>query len=605
MQRINRAVAFLLPLALVRCGSSSSDTPGLSDSSIDLGDSGAASADDGSKGGADQSVEIGDVFVGVADGATQAETGLPAPESGTSSPADASPRGADATTSYLDASSPAKDGAVPSVDGSSRGGDSAAPSSDASSGGDSAAPTLDASGPAADANAPDVDGQAAQGDAGTGWDTVPTILGRIVEPTFPNVDCDITNYGGVGDGTTDNTAAFAAAIAACSSGGGGRVVVPAGTFMTGPIVLTSNINLYVSTGATIKFSTDPTKYLPVIEVSWEGSLAYNYSPLISAHDATNVGISGPGTIDGNATANDWYAWAAKEGPDQTLIREDNANAVPIAQRIFGSGHYLRPSLIEFMRCTNVLFADFTAENSPFWTIHPVFSSNITARGFHSLGSVGNTDGFDPESCVDVHINGATIQVGDDAIAIKAGRDLDGRTYYTTTENVVIENCTFTSKVGGVAIGSEMSAGVRNVYIENSTFSDTAGDLQYALYLKSAVTRGGFISDIYAQQLTVATVSQFFYLTGHYVSGTVIGTTVYTSVSNINVDGATVAKTTKSPFLVAGSDATKPATGINLSNITVTASATPALDTGSGHYSGLTATNVIVNGAAFNPPASAP
>ncbi len=103
-----------------------------------------------------------------------------------------------------------------------------------------------------------------------------------------------------------------------------------------------------------------------------------------------------GTIDGNATANDWYAWAAKEGPDQTLIREDNANAVPIAQRIFGTGNHLRPSLIEFMRCTNILFADFTAKNSPFWTIHPVFGKNITARGFHSLGSVGNTDGFDPE-----------------------------------------------------------------------------------------------------------------------------------------------------------------------------------------------------------------
>ncbi len=189
-----------------------------------------------------------------------------------------------------DSSSREGDSTVPTGDASSRQPDATSPASDGSVGGnDSALPSSDGSAVAQDSNLPDVDAQSSA-DGGTGWDTVPTILGRIVEPTFPAVDCDITTYRGVGDGTTDNTAAFAAAIAACASGGGGRVVVPTGTFLTGPIVLVSNINLYVSAGATIRFTTDATKYLPVVEVSWEGSLAYNYSPLISAHDATNVGI---------------------------------------------------------------------------------------------------------------------------------------------------------------------------------------------------------------------------------------------------------------------------------------------------------------------------
>ncbi|MGA2449050.1 MAG: glycosyl hydrolase family 28 protein [Polyangiaceae bacterium] len=606
MKRTNRNIAFAIPLALAGCGPSSNDTPELSDASLGPWHDGSSSASEASQGVGDGTAGIGDAVDGATDVGGQPETGLTMADSAW---LDASPDGLDAAEPPLDGSSHPLDAsshpsdAASSLDATSPGADAVSEDAVATDE-DASAPPLDAGVPP-DAVGSQVDAQWLAADAATGWNTVPTLLGRIVEPTFPSVDCDITNYGGVGDGVTDNTGAFAAAISACASSGGGKVVVPAGTFFTGPIELKSNINLYVSAGATIKFTTDPTKYLPVVEVSWEGSLAYNYRPLISAHDATNVGISGPGTIDGNATANDWYAWAAKETADQTLIRQDNANGVPPAQRIFGAGHYLRPSLIEFMNCTNVLFADFTAENSPFWTIHPVFCTNVTARGFTSLGSVGNTDGFDPESCVDVLIDSATIRVGDDSIAIKAGRDRDGWTYYTPSENIVIENCTLTSKVGGVAVGSEMSAGVRNVYIENDTFSNATGSLQYALYLKAAVTRGGFISDVYAEQLTVATVSQFFYLTGHYVSGTVVGTPVYTSFNNINVDGATVAKTTLSPFLVAGSDATQIATEIHLSNVTVTTAPTPALDTGSDHYSALTTTNVVVDGVAFNPPGSAP
>jgi polygalacturonase len=178
--------------------------------------------------------------------------------------------------------------------------------------GSTVVPSVDA-GPALDSSngGSDTGAVPPAGDGGVGWDAVPGILARIVPPTFPNLDCDITMYGGVGDGVTDNTAAFAGAIADCVARGGGRVVTPASTFFTGPIELKSNINLYVAAGATIKFSTDPTKYLPPVEVSWEGSMAQNYHPLAWAHDATNVAITGPGTIDGNASQSNWYAWLGK------------------------------------------------------------------------------------------------------------------------------------------------------------------------------------------------------------------------------------------------------------------------------------------------------
>ena len=524
-------------------------------------------------------------------------------------------------------------GAVP--DGSSSGSSGGGGSTDTNSGGDALADSTGGStghpegggspadGASADATATDaaahdastsdavsIEASAADGpspatDAGVGWNTVPTILGRIIPPTFPSLDCDITQYGGIGDGTTDNTAAFAAAIAACVAAGGGRVVVPKGVFFTGPIELQSNINLYVAPGATIKFTTDPSKYLPVVEVSWEGSLAMNYRPLISAHDATNVAVTGTGTIDGNASTSDWYAWKGMQTPDQDNIRMQNANGVPPAQRIYGAGHYLRPALIEFMHCTNVLFDGFTAQNSPFWTIHPVFCTNVTARNFHSVGSQPNTDGFDPESCTDVLVQNATIQVGDDAIAIKAGRDRDGWTYYTPSQNIVIQNSHLLTKHGGFTIGSEMSAGVQNVYIEQSTIADSTGNILWGICLRTATTRGGYIRDIFARQITVATVGQFFQLTSHFVSGSAPGPTTFTDIGNINVDGVTVASSNNSPFFVDGADTTKPATGIHFSNVTITSSASPALATGSDHYADLTTTGVVVSGAAFNPPAAAP
>jgi polygalacturonase len=454
------------------------------------------------------------------------------------------------------------------------------------------------------------------GDGGVGWDQVPGILSQIVPPAFPNLVCDITQYGGVGDGVTDNTTAFAQAISDCSTKGGGQVLAPLGTgttttYFTGPIELLSNTELNVPTGVTIKFSTDPTVYgNPLVETSFEGSLLYNFHPLVWAHDATNVGIIGGGTLDANSTTNDWYSasFMASPNPDSTNLRTQNVNKVPITQRQYGPGHYLRPSLIEFMRVTNILFQDFTAAHSPFWTIHPVMCSNITAKNIHSVASEPNTDGFDPESCVNVLLDGATIQVGDDPIAIKAGRDVDGRTYYTTTENVVIQNCTFNSgnpgHGGSISIGSEMSAGVRNVYAQNNTFTSVGGVLAQAIYLKASTNRGGFIENFYARNLTVDSISQFMFINGQYSSTPVPAgdPVIYTTFNNINVDTATVSSVTGGAFGITGPSTTTPVTNINISNVTIT----KAGSTLSGsHYSGLTTSNDTINGATFSPAASAP
>ncbi|MDP9152411.1 MAG: glycosyl hydrolase family 28 protein [Myxococcota bacterium] len=475
---------------------------------------------------------------------------------------------------------------------------------------DDAAPASDAAVGARDAGS-----VAPPGDGGVGWDTVPAILARIVPPTFPNVDCVVTDakYGGVGDGTTDNTAAFASAIQDCSSRGGGRVVVPAGTFFTGPIVLLSKINLFLA-GPTsiIKFTTDPTKYNPLVEVSFEGTLIMNYHPLISANGATDIAVTGTGTLEGNATASDWYApmWTAMSF-DQAPRIDNQMHKMPVSSRVYGDGHFLRPSLIEFMHCHNILLDGFTAQHSPFWTIHPVMSDNITGTNLKIYGTVGNTDGFDPESCVDVLLKNLTIQVGDDSIAIKAGRDNDGRTLYTPSKNIVIQGCTLSTgnpgHGGAVAIGSEMSAGVSNVYEENVTYTTgLQGGLQsQAIYLKGSIYRGGYIRDFFARNLTVDQISTFLWVNGNYPDTAPAGRpTAFIEINNINVDGAMVNGVTGGAFWLTGADATRPETNIHLNNIKVTSGT--ALGAGRvAHYSGLTTTNVTVAGAPFNPPASAP
>jgi polygalacturonase len=352
---------------------------------------------------------------------------------------------------------------------------------------------------------------ASAGNVATGWSLVPGILNRIVAPKFPDRDFDITKFGAVADGMADCTEAIRRAIAECVKTGGGRVVVPEGKFLTGAIHLQSNVNLHVKKGASVLFSTDPSHYLPVVLTRFEGVEVMGYSPLIYAIDCENVAVTGEGTLDGQADNTHWWPWKGtaefgwKEGmPRQNDARKkllDMAEAgVDPSQRVFGGGSFLRPAFIEPYRCRNVLIEGVTIVNSPMWEIHPTLCTNVTVRGVHISSFGPNNDGCDPESCTDVLIENCFFNTGDDCIAIKSGRNADGRRLARPSENIIVRGCEMRDGHGGVTIGSEDSGGVRNVFVENCKMDSP--HLDRALRLKDNAARGGLLEHIYMRDVTV-------------------------------------------------------------------------------------------------------
>ncbi len=343
------------------------------------------------------------------------------------------------------------------------------------------------------------------------WAQVPAILKRIVPPVFQAQDFPITRFGAVGDGKTDCTAAIAKAIDACAENGGGRVVVPAGEFLTGPVHLKSNVELHLAaTNSVLKFSTDPKAYLPAVFTRFEGMECYNYSPLIYAFEQTNVAVTGSGTLDGQADDSNWLAWKGqKNKTDGTqkaararLDKMNNAN-VPVDQRRFGEGDFLRPNFIQFNRCRNVLIEGVKIRRSPMWEIHPLLCTNVTVRGVDIMSHGANNDGCDPESCCDVLIEKCTFDTGDDCIAIKSGRNNDGRRVGVPSQNIIIRDCTMRDGHGGTTIGSEISGGCRNVFVEDCEMNSP--ELTCALRLKSNAMRGGTIENIFMRNIKVGLV----------------------------------------------------------------------------------------------------
>ncbi|HEU5396623.1 MAG TPA: glycoside hydrolase family 28 protein [Verrucomicrobiae bacterium] len=347
------------------------------------------------------------------------------------------------------------------------------------------------------------------------WRQVPEILARIVPPTFPERDFDIRRFGAVGDGTNDCTAAFAKAIAACHRSGGGRVVVPAGKYSTGAIHLQSNVNLHLEKGATILFSTDPKKFLPLVFVRDAAELM-NYSPFIYAFEQTNVAVTGEGTLDGQASKSVWPEFVAKSKPDADRLVAMGNQEIPVRERLFGPGHFIRPNFVELVRCRNVLLDGIRVVDSPMWELHPVYCTNVTVRGVNISSHGKNNDGCDPDSCRDVLIENCTFDTGDDCIAVKSGRDHDGRRVNLPCENVVIRNCEFKDGHGGVTMGSETSGGIRNVFAENCRFDSP--NLDQALRFKTDSLRGGFIENIYIRNCTVKKARTGIGMTMNYTKG---------------------------------------------------------------------------------------
>ncbi|WP_292652950.1 glycosyl hydrolase family 28 protein [Nocardioides sp.] len=268
--------------------------------------------------------------------------------------------------------------------------------------------------------------------------------------------------------------------------------------------LTSNIDLHVSEGATLLFGTDTDDYLPVVRTRWEDTELDGYSPLIYAKDVHDVAITGSGTIDGNEDS-EFHAWKAEEKPDQLRLRQMGFDGVPVEERVFGKGTFLRPSAIQFFGAERVLLEDYTVTNSPFWIDHLVYTDEATVRGLNVDSHRANNDGIDVDSSTNVLIEENRFRTGDDSVVVKSGRDLDGRTIARPSENVVIRRNDMGGE-DGIALGSEMSGGIKGVYFTDNVLRDGASAIRF----KGNLDRGGTVENIRVSDMEVGSFETFIW-----------------------------------------------------------------------------------------------
>lgn len=344
------------------------------------------------------------------------------------------------------------------------------------------------------------------------------ITDQIPLPQFPNQVFNVVDFGAKGNGKEDDSNAIASAIAACHAAGGGQVLIPKGRYLTGPIHLKSNINLHLAEDAAVLFKTNPEAYLPLVRTSYEGIECMNYSPLLYAYQQKNIALTGSGTFDGQANNDHWWPWAGKdtygykEGMPQQRdvqniprLHQFNEEQTPVEERTFGAGHHLRPSFFEPFECENILVSGLTFTNAPFWLLHPFRSKNIIVDQVKLISHGPNNDGCDPEYAQNVWIKNALFDTGDDCIAIKSGRNEDGRRVKIPSENIVVQNCVMKDGHGGVVMGSEISAGVRNVYVLDNQMDSP--NLDRAIRIKTNTLRGGFVDGVFVKNLTVGQVKE--------------------------------------------------------------------------------------------------
>lgn len=338
-----------------------------------------------------------------------------------------------------------------------------------------------------------------------------SVVSKITVPAFPDFLINLQKLGAKPNSNNDSKPFFDKAMALLKKKNGGTIIVPKGVYLlNGPIHFVSNVKMHLEEGAVLRFSDNP-KYYPMVLTSWEGTMLYNYSPLIYANNCQNIAITGTGTIDGEGSKN-WLSFKAKENNDKMLSREMNHTNVPLENRKFGKGHFLRPQLIQFLNSKNILVENVKIEDAPFWCLHLLKSENITIRGVRYESLNPNNDGIDPEYSKNILIENVTFNNGDDNVAIKAGRDHEGRANTNMpSENIVIRNCNFKG-LHAVVLGSEMSAGVRNIFVENNK---AVGYLKRGIYLKTNADRGGYIKDVFVNSLQLDEVEDCIYITSNY------------------------------------------------------------------------------------------
>jgi polygalacturonase len=411
------------------------------------------------------------------------------------------------------------------------------------------------------------------------WKKMDSIVKFIKYPSFPNKTYNILQYGAQSNTSFDNTEAITKAIQECSKNGGGIVLVPKGKYFSRAINLENNVNFHLDKDAEILFSTNPKDYYPLVHTSFEGTELMNYSPLIYAYQKKNVAITGEGTLNGQAGSDNWWPWCSSEQygwqkgtPSQAdplnrlRLVEMAENNIPISERIFGEGHYLRPNFVEFFECKNALIQNINIINAPFWVIHPIKSENLIVDGVNINSHGPNNDGCDPEYSKNVIIKNCTFNTGDDCIAIKSGRDADGRRVAMKSENIIVQNCTMYDGHGGVTIGSEISGGVTNVYVENCKMSSP--NLDIAIRLKTNSKRGGLIANFYVRNIEIGQVKEailkadMFYNVHGNQNGTFIP-----RIENIYLENVKVKNGGKYTILAKGYKES-PIKNITLENVTV-------------------------------------
>gem|GEM_PF-38726 len=344
------------------------------------------------------------------------------------------------------------------------------------------------------------------------WQQCREVEQQIARTEFPEVTFDRRRYG-IRKGK-DITHALRKAIRDCHEAGGGRVVIPEGTYYTAAVHLLSNVNLHLEKNAVLRFSTDPADYLPVVLSRWEGMDCRTLSPLIYAREQENIAVTGEGVLDGQASRDNWWSWRGRgeaTGPGgfdkigKDKLNWFEQNHIPLEQRICGVEDKLRPVFVQFYRCNRVLIEGVTLLRSPFWMIHPLMCEDVVIRGVTLQSHGPNNDGIDPESCNRVLIEKCYFDNGDDCIAIKSGRNNDGRRWNIPSSNLIIRGCVMKDGHAGVAIGSEISGGCRNVWVEDCEMDSP--NLDRALRIKSNALRGGVVENFYVRNVRVGECKQ--------------------------------------------------------------------------------------------------
>ncbi|MBU2222983.1 MAG: glycoside hydrolase family 28 protein [Gammaproteobacteria bacterium] len=358
------------------------------------------------------------------------------------------------------------------------------------------------------------------------WAQADAIIQSIALTEFVATDFLITDFGAMVG--TDCTRAIASAIYACHQAGGGRVVVPQGRWLTGAIHLKSNVNLHLLKNAVLAFSTDPKAYLPFVFTRWEGVELMGYSPLIYAFEQHNIGITGEGILEGGASNSAWWPWKGKwkHTPwalDATTDQQQTRDPLfamaeagrPVSERVFNN-NFLRPPFIQPYRCSRVLIEGVTIRNSPFWLVNPVLCTDVIVRSVNFVSHGPNSDGCDPESCNRVLIEHCLFDTGDDCIALKSGRNNDGRRLATPIQNVVIQDCMMKAGHGGVVLGSEISGGANHIFARRLRMSSP--DLERGLRIKTNSLRGGKIDTVALTDIEIGEVKDAIVINFYYEEG---------------------------------------------------------------------------------------